>query len=190
VEPEQRGEPPAGESADVEASAIDVGDFRQGMASSRWALSRYLVGRAIGESVSRSLLLASLGVLAVAALLEWGLGATFWAVVVAVVALIALAMRAVLRAVLRRLTAADQIQPVAGRIQEMVADTRADVLRELRRVGLPGRTWTLPLLALRFIGGNRRRDTVARLRTFELDRVVPAARIDEFHLLIRSGVGR
>ena len=45
----------------------DVGAFEQGTPTSRWALGRYLVGRAIGEFVSRAL--------TVFALLQ---GAPFW----------------------------------------------------------------------------------------------------------------
>jgi membrane protein implicated in regulation of membrane protease activity len=180
------GQPPE----ELRPQAVDVGEFRQGSPVSRWALARYLVGRAMAESLSRSLLLVALAILALAAVVGWVLHATFWAVVLAVMALVVLAMRAGLRAVLRRLTAADQIQPIEQRLRSLVSDTRGDVLRELRRVGLPGHSWTLPLLALRFFGRRRRRDTVARLRRFDLDRVVPKARLDELHLLLRTAVGR
>jgi hypothetical protein len=164
----------------------ETGAFRQGSDVSRWALARYLVGRALGQSISRSLLILAVLILAVAALIGWGLGSPFWAVVVAVVAVGVLAMRALLRAVLRRLTASDGADALAARLRALVSDTRSDVLRELRRIGLPGRTWTLPLLVLRFLGRDRRRDTVARLRTFDLDRVVPPARVDELHLVLRA----
>ena len=60
------------------------------------------------------------------------------------------------------------------------------MLRELRRLGLPGRTLTLPLLAFRFLGRERRKDTVARLRKFDIDRAVPKARVDEMFLLLRQ----
>jgi hypothetical protein len=165
---------------------IDVGDFRQGSDVSRWALARYLVGRALGESISVALLIVAVAILGLAAAIEWGLGSTFWAIVVTIVAVAVLAMRALLRAVLRRLTAAEQVDPLESRLRALVADTRVDVLRELRRIGLPGRTWTLPLLALRFLGRERRRTTVARLRSFDLDRVVPPARVDELHLVLRA----
>lgn len=172
-----------------EWAGFDVGAFEQGSPASRWALSRYLVGRAIGESISRSLLIVALVILALAGVVEWS-GSTFWSVVVAVFALGVLGMRAVLRAVLRRLTAADQPGPIEARLAALVADTRSDVLAELRRIGLPGRTWTLPLLGLRFLGRERRRKTVARLRGFDLDRVVPKSRVDELHLMLRDTLGR
>lgn len=163
----------------------DVGAFRQGTESSRWALSRYLVGRAIGESVGRSLLIAGLVVLALAGLVQWA-GSGFWAVVIAVVALGILLVRAMLRAVLGRITAGRFYGPLEDRLRSLVSDTRGDVLRELRRNGLPGRTWTLPLLALRLLRPSRRAETLQRLRGFELDRVVPPARVDELHLIVRD----
>lgn len=178
MEPEPR--PPA-----IDAG-VDVGEFRQGSAVSQWALARYLVGRAIGESLSRSLLAMGLAVLALAALVQWGAGSTFWAVVIALVALGILAMRAVLRAVLDRITAVGAHGPLEARMRALVADTRTDVRAELRRIGLPGRPWSLPLLALRFFGRERRRRTVEQLRRFDVDRTVPAARLDELHLMLRS----
>jgi hypothetical protein len=169
--------------------AGDVGSFEQGTAGSRWALARYLVGRAIGESLSRSLLVVAVVVLVVAGLIEWA-GSTFWAVVIVVLALGVLTLRAALGAVLRRLTAAALYGPVEDRLRAIVKDTRRDVLAELRRTGLPGRTWTLPLLALRLLRRRRRAETLTRLRAFRVDNVVPSARVDELHLLLRNAVGR
>jgi hypothetical protein len=167
-------------------AADEVGRFEQGSPLSRWALARYLVGRAIGESVGNTLLLIALVVLALAAGCEWGLHATFLAVVLAVLAVIVLLLRTALRSILRRLTEADRYGTVETRLRELVADTRGDVLRELRRVGLPSHTITLPLLAIRLLGG-RRRATLARLRQFDVDRAVPKARLDELHLLLNGG---
>lgn len=163
----------------------EVGSFRQGSEASRYALARYLVGRAVGESMNLGLLVLGLLVLAVAGLLEWR-GGTFWAVVVAIVALGVLALRSLLRAVLNRLTAVAADAPSERRLRGLVRDTRADVLRELRRVGLPGRTWSMPLLALRLLRPSRQRQTVDRLRQFEIERAVPPARLDEVHLLLRA----
>jgi hypothetical protein len=124
-------------------------------------------------------------VLAVAGLLEWR-GATFWAVVVAIVALGVLALRSLLAGLLNRLTAVAADSASERRLRAVLKDTRADVLRELRRVGLPGRTWSMPLLALRLLRPSRQRQTVARLRQFEIERAVPPARLDEVHLLLRA----
>lgn len=170
-------------------SADDVGEFRPGSPLSRWALARYLVGRAIAEAVGRTLLLVAVAVLALAGVAEWVAHWTFLAVLLAVFAVGVLILRALLRAVLRRLTAADRYGPVEARLRDLVRDTRADVLAELRRLGLPAHTVTLPLLGLR-LAGRRRAETLARLREFRLDAVVPRGRVDELHLLLRSAVGR
>jgi hypothetical protein len=170
-------------------SAWEVGDFRQGSELSQWALARYLVGRAIGESVGRALLVVAAVLVALGALIWWA-GSRFWAVVLVVVACGVLALRGLLRAVLRRLTAAGAYAPLEQRLRALVADTRGDVLRELRRVGVPGHTWTLPLLGFRLARRRSRARTLERLRGFDVDRAVPAARLDELHLLLRSAVGR
>lgn len=174
IEPDPEG--PRGEQPNV-----DVGEFRQGSALSQWALSRYLIGRAVGESLGIGL--AVLGVLALAAavLLWW----RHWlapAAVLAFVALCVLLMRAVLLALLRRLTA---LPGTSRRLRALVRETRRAVLRELRRLGLPGRSWTLPLLAWRLIRSRHRQQTLDRLREFDLAHAVPPARLDELHLLLR-----
>ena len=170
-------------------SADDVGDFRQGSPLSRWALARYLVGRAIGESVGSTLLLIAVVLLGLAAACEWGLHVTALAVLLVVLAVGVLLLRAALRAVLRRVTATGQYGPVEARLRNLVRDTHADVLRELRRVGLPSHAWTLPLLAVRLIG-RRRKETVARLREFDVDRAVSKTRLDELHMVLRESLGR
>ncbi|PZS31531.1 MAG: hypothetical protein DLM58_11585 [Pseudonocardiales bacterium] len=167
----------------------DVGAFEQGSPVSRWALARYLVGRAVIESVSASLLIAALVVLALAGVIEWWVGSTFWAILVVLVALGILVMRAILRAVLRRLSGAEHFGPIEQRLNALVENTKSDVFGELRRVGLPSHIWTLPLLPFRFLGQERRRETVTKLRNFDVDRVVPKARVDELHLILRDTVG-
>jgi hypothetical protein len=164
----------------------EVGEFVQGSPLSRWALARYLVGRAIGESVGHTLLVVALVLLGLAAGAEWGLHSTLLAVVVAVLAVLVLLVRAGLRSILRRLTEADRYGLVETRLRELVADTRGDVLRELRRVGLPSHTITLPLLAMRLVG-RRRKATLTRMREFDIDRAVPRSRLDELHLLLGRG---
>lgn len=180
--PDQPFDDAAGSSAD------DIGQFEQGSPLSRWALSRYLVGRAIGESVGHTLLALALVVLGLAAVSEWVLHSTFLAVLLAVFAVLVLLVRAALRAVLRRLTAADRYGPLEKRLRELVSDTRGDVRKELRRVGLPSRALTLPMLAFRLVG-KRRPAALAKLREFDIDRAVPRDRLDELHMLLRSGLG-
>src|SRR4051794_4021845 len=110
------------------ASADDVGTFEPGTPFSRWALARYLVGRVILERVSVSLLVVAgvLVVLAVAA--AWGLDSIFLAVVLGLIAVFVLILRAVLRAVLKRLMAAKTYGPLEDRLTEIVDGTRKEVL--------------------------------------------------------------
>lgn len=169
-------------------SADEVGRFEQGSGFSRWALARYLVGRSIAESVSRTLLLAALAVLALGAVAEWVLHSLLLAIFAVVVAGVVLLLRAALRAVLVRLTAADRYGPVEARLRALVADTHRDVLRELRRLGLPSHTLTLPLLVRRMVGA-RRVETFERLRGFDIERAVPRGRLDEVHTLLRGATG-
>ena len=168
------------------APGVDVGEFRQGTAASRWALARFLVGRAIIESVGWALLLVALVFLVLAVAAGVGLHSTFLAVVLAVLGVGTLLMRFVLLGVVRRLIGFERFGPHEDRMRALVDDTSSDVLTELRRIGLPGRVITLPLLAFRFLGRERRADTVARLRKFDTERAVPKARLDEMYLLLRS----
>jgi len=164
----------------------EVGEFQQGSAFSQWALARYLVGRALADSMGWALMTTALALGALAALAWWGLHSSALTALLAFVAVAVLLLRALLLGLMRRLTGFRQHGPLEDRMKALVHDTRSDVLRELRRIGLPGRVWTLPLLALRFLGRDRRRDTAARLRRFEVERTVPAARLDELHMLLRS----
>jgi hypothetical protein len=170
-------------------AADDVGTFEPGTPFSRWALARYLVGRVILERVSSSLLMVAGVLLVLVVVAEWVLDSLFLAVVLAVIAVFVLILRAVLRAVLKRLMAAKVYGPMEERLGEIVDGGRKDVLAELRRVGLPSRTLTLPLLAFRLIG-RRRQATIARMREFDVDRAVSKTRRDELHMLLREAVGR
>ena len=177
-------------SADAPPGEPEVGSFRQGSELSQWALARYLVGRAMARSVGDTLLLIGLVVIAVAVVVGWLTGSVGWGVFIGILGLGVLAVRAVLLWLLRTLTAFRGYRPLEHRMRALVGDTRTDVLRELRRVGLPGRTWTLPLLALRLLRRGHRAGTLARLREFDVARAVPPARLDELHLLLRTAVGR
>jgi hypothetical protein len=180
VNPHREPEPlDAGENIGQDIG-VDVGAFRQGSPGSQWALARYLVGRAAAESLGRGLALIGVVLLAGAAVLWWQHLPGF-AALCAIVAVGLLLMRAGLLALLRRLTALP-VDP--RRLRSLVRATRADVLRELRRLGLPGRTWSLPLLALRLLRPRRHPETVQRLRGFDVERAVPASRLDELHLLL------
>ena len=100
-----------------------------------------LSGRAlIGTSLSVSLLVVALGLLLLAGLLEWTTHATFWTVLIVLVGLVVLAFRGVIRWVLARLAAVDRFGPLEERMRTLVEQTRRDILTELRRIGLPGRS--------------------------------------------------
>jgi hypothetical protein len=168
---------------------IEVGSFEQGTEFSRWALARYLVGRAIGESVSRTLVLVAVIALGLAAVSTWVLHIVFLTVLLVIFAAGVLFLALAVRALLRWLTAVDRYSPGDRRFRSLVTDTHRDVMRELRRIGLPGRTLTMPLLAAR-LAGRRRKETLARLRAFDVERAVPGSRVDELHMLLRSVADR
>lgn len=160
----------------------DVGAFAQGSAASRWALGRYLLGRALAVQVSRVLFVIAAFIVAVAVAVSL-VHLTVLAVLIALVAVAVLAARALLGAILRRVTLGAQDSETERRLAGLVADTRKDVARELRRIGLPSRSLTMPLLAIR-LAGRRRGQVLARLRSFDVERVVPGGRLDELHLLL------
>ncbi len=166
----------------------EVGEFRQGTPQSQLALGRYLVGRAVAESMGTALLIIGIALLAVAALCAAVLHSALLATLFVLVAVGLLVMRWLLLTLLRRLTGFAQFGAVEDRMRVLVADTRPDVLAELRRLGLPGRTVTLPLLAVRLLRRSRRADTLQRLRGFQTTNVVPKARLDGMHLLLRQAV--
>ncbi|WP_375503753.1 hypothetical protein [uncultured Jatrophihabitans sp.] len=170
-------------------SADEVGSFEQGTEFGRWALARYIVGRVILERVSWSLLVAAVVLLALAAVSQWVLHSTLLAVLMVLLALGVFAMRGLLRFVLHRLMNAQAYGPMEQRVAHIVNGARRGVFLELRRVGLPSRIVTLPLLLFRFMG-KRRAETMQRIRRFEVDRAVPKASRDELYLVLRQSTGR
>jgi hypothetical protein len=176
------GTPEYGRSEPGQAEYVEVGEFRQGSPGSQWALSRYLVGRAIGEDAARILFAVCLLLIALAVLV-FVLGPTWIGVLLVLAALGVFAVGSLVRAVLRRVSGAGTLGLAEPAMRALVRDTRLDVRRELRRIGLPSHVWSLPLLAAR-LAGRRRAQTTQRLRDFDVDRVVPAGRLDELHLLL------
>ncbi len=167
----------------------EVGDFRQGTESSRWALGNYLVGRVVLEYLGRWFTLVAVVLLALGALAWWQVSA-WLGVPLVLVGFSVLGIRSLFVKLVGALTGAGRFGPLEDRMMALVADTRGDVRRELRRVGLPSRAWTLPLLPIRLLG-RRRATTVRRIRQIELERVVSKSRVDELHLLLRdAGVTR
>ena len=168
--------------------AYDIGDFEQGSPLSRWALARYVVGRVILERVSLTLLVLAGGLGLLAVLAQVTLHSTFLTVVLLVLVGAVLLMRWGLRAVLNRLMGAKAYGPLEQRLGAVVDGARSDVFAELRRVGLPSRVLTLPLIAVR-LAGRRRQETLGRIREFEAERAVSRARVDELHLVLRAATG-
>lgn len=162
----------------------DVGPFEQGTPGSRWALGRYLVGRAIGENVRRGLTLVTLFVVGLAAL-AWWLGPTWLAALIAIVAACVLLFRWALGGLLRQATGAGHFGPMEDRMRRLVADTRGAVRVELRRIGVPSRAWTLPLLAWRLVRRKHRPETLRRLGRFDVERVVSGSQVDELQMIVR-----
>jgi hypothetical protein len=154
----------------------DVGEFRPGSPASRWALGRLLLGRALAVQVSRALLVVAL-VIAAAAVGIYFAGSTVFAVLIGLVAVAVLAARAILGAILRRLTFPALSAEDDQRLRRLVGD------------GVPGSSVTLPLLAVR-LAGRKRAAVLARLRNFDVERVVPAGRLDELHLLLDARARR
>ena len=162
----------------LEPGEPQVGAFQRGTAASRFALARYLVARVVMDAASWSLLIVALAITAVAALIFF-LWLKWLGVLVFLVALVVLAFRA---AFLGRLTG--PFGPVEDRVRGLIGDSRGDLRRELKRIGLPAGSLGLPLLAWR-LTGRRRADTMQRLRQFDVARVVPPSRLDELHLALQ-----
>lgn len=170
------------------AEAVDVGDFDQGTQFSRWALARYIVGRVVLERVSWSLLVIAGVLIVLAVLAQVGLHSTLLCVLLAVVAAFVLVLRLLLRVILRRLMGTASYGPLEHRVRGIVGDAGSGVVKEMRRVGLPSGLLTMPLVIVR-LAGKRRRETLARMREFDVERAVPKARRDELHLVIREAFG-
>ena len=90
-----------------------------------------------------------------------------------------------LRWVLNLLTLTIAALFVSNMLSRSVAERRLE-FATLRAIGLPSRTWTMPVLAWRLARRKRRAETLERMRRFEVDRVVPAARLDALHLIVRQ----
>ncbi len=178
-----RGAPPPGAGG----SAPDdpqVGAFRRGSGLSRVALGRYLVARALAQAIDRSMYAVALLLVAVSVVI-FVLWIKWIAVLIFIVALFVLAFRALFMALLRRL--AGPLGVAENKIRDLVSDSRGDLRRELKRIGLPGSTLGLPLLGFRLLG-RRRAQTLEQIRHFDVTRVVPASRLDELHLIIENDV--
>lgn len=161
----------------------EVGDFRQGNPASRWALARYLVARTIGDNAIRAVLGVALVFAAITVVLAFVSAPVVLTVLVGLVTVGWFIAWRIARALWSRLTGGPALLPVRHDLDKLVGETRPDVRRELRRLGLPAHPLAAFAFAVRF-AGRRRAQTTARLREFDVDRVVPAARVDQVYLLL------
>jgi hypothetical protein len=163
----------------------EIGPFHQGNELSQAVLRRYLLTRAIGASIVRTVYWFGVCVL-VLAVLVWFAGIKWLAVLIGIAAVFLLLFRAMLSAIQRRISGIDEMGSVAGRMEQLVGQTRKGLRAELRRLGLPSAPWGPALIGLRLIRPVKRADTVRNLAGFDLTQVVPSATLDELHLLLRS----
>ncbi|MGI8882429.1 MAG: hypothetical protein ACR2KJ_18360 [Jatrophihabitans sp.] len=176
--------PPPSGGAGLPPEEPEIGAFRRGTGLSRVALGRYLVARAVAQAIDLSMYAIALTLVLISVLIF-----AFWikwiAVLLFIAALVVLAFRALFMALLRRL--AGPLGAAEEKIRDLVSDSRGDLRRELKRIGLPGSTFGLPLVAFRLIG-RRRAKTLEQMRQFDVARVVPEARLDHLHLIIENDV--
>ena len=167
------------------ASGPDVGRFPQAADAAQWVLRRYLLTRAVGASILRTIYAAGAGVLLLAVLV-WFAGVHWLAVLIGLVAILLLMLRAALGAVQRRISGVDRMGPAGQRVEALVGQTRRGVRGELRRVGLPSAPWGPTLVGLRLLRPTRRAETVRKLARFDLTQVVPSSTLDELYLLLHN----
>ena len=178
-----QGDARAGEAPRQTVHTGEVGDFRQGDPASRWALARYLVARTIGDGAVRAVLGVALVFAVLTVVLAFVSAPVVLTVLVGLVTLGWFAGWRIARALWTRLTGGPAFAPVRHDLDKLVGETRPDVRRELRRIGLPAHPLAAYAFAVR-LGGRRRAETTAKMREFDVERVVPAARVDQVYLLL------
>ncbi|MCU1690091.1 MAG: hypothetical protein JWN61_3385 [Pseudonocardiales bacterium] len=175
----------SGPGASGAPEGVSVGRFRQGSLSTQLALGRYLVGRVIIARISAGLMVTALVILAIAVLV-WFVGPHWLAVLIGLLALPVLFVRSLVRWFIGKITEARIFGPAEDQVRKMIGDTGGDFRRELRRIGVPSGMFSFPLLLIRLMRRSSRRTLLDRMRGFDLTNVVPASRVDELHMLIRS----
>jgi hypothetical protein len=146
-------------------------------------LRRYLLTRALGASIVRTVYWVGVGLLAVVVLL-WLVGLKVLAVPIGIVAIVVLLLRRALMTMTRRISGVDRMGSGAARVERLVGRTRKGLHAELGRIGLPSVPWGPLLVALRLLRPLKRGETVRRLARFDLSQVVPTATLDELHLIL------
>ncbi|HVQ94457.1 MAG TPA: hypothetical protein VMU51_25695 [Mycobacteriales bacterium] len=97
---------------------------------------------------------------------------------VIVLGLLLIATRAVMVAVVRRVSLARRFRPVEEELCSAVEAGKANLRVELRSAGLPNRSWRLALFATRLARGSGRDDLRSRLRQVDIDRVLPRVQME------------
>jgi hypothetical protein len=168
-----------------EVPGPEVGRFRQTTETQDWLLRRYLLTRALGASIVRSVHWFGIAILVLAAL-AWLMGVKWLAVLIGLVAVLVLLFRAMLSAIQRRISGVDQMGVAGPRVEKLVGQTRKGLRAELRRIGLPSHPWGPAMIGMRLMRPVKRAETMSKLAKFDLRQVVSASILDELHLLLRS----
>jgi hypothetical protein len=161
----------------------EVGDLRPGDPRTQWALARYLVARTVGDNAVRAVLGVALVLAALTVLLVAVSAPVALSVLVGLVAVGWFVAWRLARALWSRLAGGPALVPVRHELDALVRETRPDVRRELRRLGLPAHPLASFAFARRLVG-RRRAETMTTLRGFDVDRVVPAERADRAVVLL------
>jgi hypothetical protein len=112
-------------------------------------------------------------------------------VLVFVLGVLVLVGRIVLVRAVGRLSLARRYRPVENDLRAAVEAGKANLRSELRRVGLPSGTWTLPLSAIRLARGTDRSAARSRLREVEIHRILPDAQLTRaLRVLDQAAPGR
>lgn len=143
---------------------------------------RYLVGRTAIDQLKR---ISALGWLIAAV----GLGLLIIGPRIVGVALLVLAAlvacaRFTLVRVIDRMSLARQYRPIESEFSGAVEAGKANIRRELERVGLPSTRWRMPMFLVRLARRSGRDEVLGRLSQIDLSQVLPQVQIDRaFRLL-------
>jgi hypothetical protein len=162
--------------ARVAADDADVAPPTSGVTRRTTIVLRYLLGRLAVDHLRRltrwAWLVPVLGLFLLLVRPRWIGMAVF------VLGVLLLGARAVAAIVLDRLSLAHRFRSCEHDLRSAVEAGKASLRVELRRAGLPSRSWHLPVFALRLARGSARADTRSRLRRVDIDRVLPRAQLD------------
>jgi hypothetical protein len=163
----------------VARAAVDDADVApptSGVTRRTTIVLRYLLGRLAVDHLRRltrwAWLVPVLGLFLLLVRPRWIGMAVF------VLGVLLLGARAVAAIALDRLSLAHRFRSSEHDLRSAVEAGKASLRVELRRAGLPSRSWHLPVFALRLARGSARADTRSRLRQVDVDRVLPRAQLD------------